>query len=151
MRLNVLMCKLLFNLKNNVSKKNNNSEKYLFMRNNGSLVKSEDVSDYFNDKYNVKITPKMFRTYNANYHMLDFIQNKMDMNEYNNLSTENKKKSYVKKAISEYVSNKLHNTPSVCRNKYINNKLMEKIIINPRYYSNLGDTNIHNQLKKFIG
>lgn len=148
--------KKILNLMKKKSQKNkeSNTERYLFIKNNGGLITSDDVSNYLKEKYNAKITPKMFRTYNANYYMLYYIQNKMDMKEYDSLSTDSKKKAYVKKAIGEYVSGRLHNTPAVCRSKYINGKLMEKIINNPRYYSNLGngsDSNIHNQLKKFIG
>lgn len=135
--------------------KHNNVD-YIFARDNGTLIRSDDITGYFNDKFNVKVTPKMFRTYYANYHMLDYLQNhaKISDDEYNNL-TDKRKQSYLKKQIGEYVANHLHNTPSICRSKYINNKLLNKVIANPNYYSNLGNkketNNIHEQLKRFIG
>jgi DNA topoisomerase-1 len=132
---------------------NHNNVDYIFAKSNGGLIKSEDITNYFNNKLGVSdITPKMFRTYYANYHMLDYLQSGLKKDEYNNL-TEKRRRSYLKKAISKYVSSRLHNTPSICRSKYINNKLLEKIISNPNYYSTLGDknTNIHQQLKRFIG
>lgn len=134
--------------------KHNNVD-YIFARDNGSLFRSNDITEYFNYKFNVKVTPKMFRTYYANYHMLDYLQNHAKLltnDEYNNL-TDKRKQSYLKKEIGEYVAKRLHNTPSVCRSKYINNKLLDKIIANPNYYSGLGDkkNSIHVQLKRFIG
>ena len=138
--------------------KHNNVD-YMFAKSNGSLVKSEDITDYFNNKFNVKVTPKMFRTYYANYHMLDYLQNYANLKsneEYKKLS-DTRKKSFMKKAIGDYVSKKLHNTPSICRSKYINNKLLEKVIVNPYYYSALGkktgskNISVHEQLHKFIG
>jgi DNA topoisomerase I len=136
--------------------KHNNIE-YIFANNNGSLVKSKNISDYFKNKFGVKITPKMFRTYYANYHMLNFLQNKINLTDknckYTTLKTDKQKSSYLKTIIGDYVSNRLHNTPTVCRNKYINNKLLSKVIYNPHYYSNLNNksNNIHSQLKRFIG
>lgn len=136
--------------------KHNNVD-YLFAKDNGTLVKSEDITGYFNDKFGVKVTPKMFRTYYANYHMLDYLQNHAnlkDNSDYKNMS-DTRKKSYMKKAIGDYVSEKLHNTPAICRSKYINNKLLDKVIINPHYYSELSNGNkketVHEQLRRFIG
>jgi DNA topoisomerase-1 len=150
--------KILHNLKMRYGKHNNID--YIFSKGNGSLIKSDDITNYFNNKFNAKITPKMFRTYYANYHMLDYLQSVLDIknnSEYNSLNSEKRKISYMKSKISEYVAERLHNTPSVCRNKYINNKLLNKVITNPHYYSGLGKNDIgpklsiHQQLQRFIG
>jgi DNA topoisomerase-1 len=139
---------------------NHNNIDYIFAKGNGSLIKSEDITNYFNNKFNAKITPKMFRTYYANYHMLDYLQSELNLKnniEYNSLNTNKRKISYMKNKISEYVAERLHNTPTVCRNKYINGKLLNKVITNPHYYSGLGKNaigpklTIHQQLQRFIG
>jgi DNA topoisomerase-1 len=143
--------KLIAIIKNIKKRYVNNNINYIFAKSNGSLIKGEDITKYFNNNLGVpNITPKMFRTYYANYHMLDYLQSGIKKDEYDNL-TEKRRSSYLKKVISEYVASKLHNTPAVCRNKYINNKLLEKITSNPNYYSSLSDKNIHQQLKHFIG
>lgn len=126
-----------------------NNIDYIFLKNNGSLIKSDDIANYLNDKYNVNITPKMFRTYYANYYVLEYLQYKLNKNEYDNKKNE-KKKTYLKRQIGVYVSEKLHNTPSICHKKYINNKLLEKILKKPKKYIDQ-KKNIHYQLKKIIG
>lgn len=124
---------------------------YIFRKSNDSVIKGEDISGYLREKYNVSVVPKMFRTYYANYHMMDFIQNVFDMENPEFIDLKEKRRvSHLKKKISEYVAQHLNNTASVCRTKYIHNGLMNKIISNPRYYSNL-DNSIHQQLKKYIG
>lgn len=133
--------------------KNNNNNNYLFMKeDNSSLITSNDITKYFNEKYNnVNITPKMFRTYYANYHMLNYVFNhfQKDKEDFIKL-TDKRKKSYIKKKIANYVSNKLHNTPNICLKKYINYKLLEKISNNINNMIKKKD-NIHIVLKKFIG
>lgn len=133
--------------------KNNNNNNYLFMKeDNSSLITSNDITKYFNEKYNdVNITPKMFRTYYANYHMLNYVFNhfQKDKEDFTKL-TDKRKKSYIKKNIANYVSNKLHNTPNICLKKYINYKLLEKISNNINNMIKKKD-NIHIVLKKFIG
>ena len=143
--------KIIYILKKIKNSQNNNN--YLFMKeDNSSLITSNDITKYFNEKYNnVNITPKMFRTYYANYHMLNYVFNyfQKDNEDFTKL-TDKRKKSYIKKNIANYVSDKLHNTPNICLKKYINYKLLEKISNNINNIIKKKD-NIHIILKKFIG
>tara|TARA_Y100000389_G_C17382396_1_gene475090 strand:+ start:70 stop:1218 length:1149 start_codon:yes stop_codon:yes gene_type:complete len=107
---------------------------------NLAIISSNDIMTYFENNYNTVITPKMFRTWYANYHMINFI--KEIINNNNNDFTIQELKNikgcklnkYLKKEIPLYVSQKLNNTPNVCKNKYINNVLFNNIVENPNYY-----------------
>ena len=150
--------------KNTVNKNNSNKNniKYLFSykkedENNNvienRLINSDMVQDYFDNKYKLKITPKMFRTWFANFYMLKYLSS-LDSNIIKTI----KKNELSKKLniyLPIYVSYKLNNTPSICRKKYINNKLLKNIINNPKYYitkckSCLTDENINNYLLKLL-
>ena len=52
---------------------------------------------------------------------------------------------FLKREIPIYVSQKLNNTPTVCKKKYMNNILFNNIVDNPSYYlrkiKNENDTN----------
>lgn len=108
--------------------------------NNLAIVSSQDIKTYFESNYNTLVTPKMFRTWYANYHMLNFLKeienNIIQSNILKELkdSKGNKLNRYLKKEIPYYVSKKLNNTPNICKNKYINNTLFNNIIENPKYY-----------------
>ncbi len=93
------------------------------------LISSDDIQAHFYDKYNgIYVTPKMFRTWYANYHLIEYI-GKLDLKEK---PSELSKK--VKHESVEYVSKHLNNTPGICKKNYINNQLLENIIKNPRKY-----------------
>jgi DNA topoisomerase-1 len=99
------------------------------------LVGSNDVQDLLLEKYNIKGTPKMFRTYYANYHMIEFIRDFMDTEEFADCRGNMKKVGRIlKREIGEHVSAKLNNTPAICKKNYLNNALFEAIVNKPRKY-----------------
>lgn len=98
------------------------------------LITSDDIQDFFKTKYDIYATPKMFRTWYANYHMLEYLR---DTN-LDELLAENPSKqklaTKIKTAVGEHVSKALNNTPAICRKNYINNKLLADITTRPKYY-----------------
>jgi len=96
---------------------NNNNEltdKYVFTYNN-VCINSTDVNNYLEDKLGVKITTKDLRTWNANNLFTKFF----------NKSIKSKIcKNPIKKAL-ELTAIELHNTPIVCKNSYIDPKIIE--------------------------
>jgi DNA topoisomerase-1 len=112
-----------------------------------ALVSSNDIQDLLMEKYDIKGTPKMFRTYYANYHMIEFIRDFMDTQEYADCKGNNAKIGRIlKREIGEHVSNKLNNTPAICKKNYLNNALFEAIVNKPAKYLEkikTGGRNIH--------
>lgn len=126
-----------------------------------SVITSQDVACYLVARYgkDAIISPKMFRTWYANYHMLDYLRNNFpsdtsikirqwiaDNNSINGATakvgattkvepvSEKKQEAWLKKEIPKYVSQHLNNTPTVCKSDYINNKLFQDVIKRPEYY-----------------
>ena len=143
----------------NNCKKNNNE--YLFnynymneISNNNmlALLSSNSIKDYFTNTYNVNITPKMFRTWYANYHMLDYLKNFKNSEFYKDNCTNEKKLSrYLKKEIGEYVSKHLNNTPGITKKNYINNKLFNDVVNRPKYYiKKSSNCNTKNELVDYL-
>jgi DNA topoisomerase-1 len=98
------------------------------------LLTSDDIQDFFKQKYDIYATPKMFRTWYANYHMLEYLR---DTNLDELLATNPSKaklSAQIKMAIGEHVSRALNNTPAICRKNYINNRLLADITTRPKYY-----------------
>ncbi len=94
----------------------------------------------------------MFRTWYANYHMLEFLR---DTN-LDELLAENPSKQKlagkIKTAVGEHVSKALNNTPAICRKNYINNKLLADIISRPKYYiTECRKRNTSEKLHKYLG
>ena len=99
------------------------------------LVSSNDIQSLLLEKYGIKGTPKMFRTYYANYHMIEFIRDFMDTEEYIDCKGNMKKIGRIlKREIGEHVSAKLNNTPAICKKNYLNNALFEAIVSKPKKY-----------------
>ena len=98
------------------------------------LITSDDIQDYFKTKYDIYATPKMFRTWYANYHMLEYLRD----TDLDALLAENPSKrqiaNKIKTDIGEHVSKALNNTPAICRKNYINNRLLADITNRPKYY-----------------
>jgi len=112
------------------------------------LVSSNDIQTLLLEKYGIKGTPKMFRTYYANYHMIEFIRDFMDTEEYMDCKGNMKKIGRIlKREIGEHVSAKLNNTPAICKKNYLNNALFEAIVNKPGKYLEkikaVGGRNIH--------
>lgn len=101
---------------------------------NTELITSDDIQDFFKTTYDIYATPKMFRTWYANYHMLEYLR---DTN-LDELLAENPSKqklaTRIKTAVGEHVSKALNNTPAICRKNYINNRLLADITTRPKYY-----------------
>ena len=114
----------------------NNNDSHIFCNYNENNVKKiihpDDVSNYLKNKYNANITPKMFRTWYANYHLLSYLKD-ISKNNPIIISKKMSKKqinSLVKES-SQYVSNKLNNTPSVSKKAYIDPDLLKMFLKNP--------------------
>ena len=130
--------------------KNSSNDGYIFKYGNEKekdketkkqLITPEQIHNFFKDKYNAYITPKMFRTWYGNFHMLNYL---------NKLFKENKLKpkmlkSEVKELInncSKHVSDKLNNTPTVSRKSYIDDKILNLVIKNPyKFASSIPNNN----------
>lgn len=99
-----------------LSKKYEGCEKdaYIFTCNN-TCINSVDVNNYLANKLGVNITTKDLRTWNANNLFSKFFNKSLECKEC---------KNPVKKAI-ELTAMQLHNTPTVCKNSYIDPKIIE--------------------------
>ena len=98
------------------------------------LITSDDIQDYFKTKYDIYVTPKMFRTWYANYHMLEYLRDTNLDELLAETPSKQKLATRIKMAIGEHVSRALNNTPAICRKNYINNRLLAAIISRPKYY-----------------
>lgn len=129
---NVLMAKLLSHLCDRCGGQNAG---YLFKYKNpttqeAEFITPEQVQTFFQDKYNAYITPKMFRTWYGNYHLLEALQNLHQRSELKQRLRPAEKNEIVKKC-SEHVSSKLNNTPTVSKQSYIDNKILDLVMRNP--------------------
>ena len=108
--------------------------------NEKQLITPEHIHNFFKDKYNAYITPKMFRTWYGNFHMLNYLNKifKEDKLKPRMLKTEIRD---LVKSCSEHVSDKLNNTPTNSKKSYIDNKILDLVIKNPyRFASSIPDT-----------
>ena len=99
-----------------LSKKYEDYEKnaYIFTCNN-TCINSVDVNNYLANKLGVNITTKDLRTWNANNLFTKYFNKFLKCKEC---------KNPIKKAI-ELTAIQLHNTPTVCKNSYIDPKIIE--------------------------
>ena len=126
----------LFKYNNN----NNNNNHESNSKNNKQLITPEQIHHFFQDKYNAYITPKMFRTWYGNFHMLNYLNKiyKEDKLKPKMLKTEIRD---LVKSCSEHVSDKLNNTPTISKKSYIDNKILDLVIKNPyRFASSIPDS-----------
>jgi DNA topoisomerase-1 len=128
---NALMTRLLTSLRDNAIR---NNDGYLFKYNNGAtnreFITPDQIQTFFQDKYNAYITPKMFRTWYGNYHLLDSLRDMYQKGDLKHRLKMGAKHEVIKKC-SEYVSNKLNNTPTVSKQSYIDNKILDLVMRNP--------------------
>jgi len=87
---------------------------YIFALND-TCINSVDVNNYLANKLGVNITTKDLRTWNANNLFTKFFNKSVDRRDC---------KNPIKRAI-ELTAIQLHNTPSVCKNSYIDPKIIE--------------------------
>jgi DNA topoisomerase IB len=104
-----------------------------------SIVDTTDYKNYFKDKYRIEITPKMFRTWFANYYLVNYLvlNNKNILNDIKKCETKGQRKSYIstlKNDIITQISNNLNNTPEICKKKYINNKFLSDVLSRVEFY-----------------
>ena len=129
---NVLMAKLLSHLCDRCGGKNSG---YLFKYQNPTtqepeFITPDQIQAFFQDKYNAYITPKMFRTWYGNYHLLEALQNMHQRGELKHRLRPGEKNEVIRKC-SEHVSSKLNNTPSVSKQSYIDDKILDLVMRNP--------------------
>ena len=104
------------------------------------LITPDQIHNFFQDKYNAYITPKMFRTWYGNFHMLNYLNKifKEDKLKPRMLKTEIRD---LVKSCSEHVSDKLNNTPTISKKSYIDNKILDLVIKNPyKFASSIPNT-----------
>jgi DNA topoisomerase IB len=104
-----------------------------------SIIDTTDYKNYFLDKYRIEITPKMFRTWFANYYLVNYLvlNNQNILTDIKQCKTKGQRKAYVSKLkadIIEQISSNLNNTPAICKKKYINNKFLGDVVNRVEYY-----------------
>ena len=119
-----------------------------------SMITSEQIKNYLKDTYGSYITPKMFRTWYANYHLLSYLKN-INKNRPDLIGRRMTKKQIntLVKNSSKYVSDKLNNTPSISKKSYINPAILNKVLINPsRFIDTIPNDkkNIHLYLQELM-
>ena len=116
------------------------------------FITPDHIHSFFMNNYNAEITPKMFRTWYGNYHMIEHLH---DLFKGGKLKPKMKKMeiNQIILQCSEHVSSKLNNTPSVSKQSYIDNKILELVVKNPyRFASKIpsGDEAQHKFLYEVI-
>jgi DNA topoisomerase-1 len=128
--------------------KHASSDGYLFKyeteKKDKQLITPEHIHHFFQDKYNAYITPKMFRTWYGNFHMLNYLNKifKEDKLKRRMLKTEIRE---LVKSCSEHVSDKLNNTPTISKKSYIDNKILDLLIKNPYRFASSIPNSIEEQ------
>lgn len=99
-----------------------------------SILSANDVNIFLKG-YNPDITVKMFRTWGANHHFLIEMKKRksrfLELGQVLDLKKKEKMENGLIKEIMVAISEKLHNTPAVCRKSYLDNNLI-KIYTNDR-------------------
>lgn len=72
----------------------------------------------------------MFRTWYGNYHLLEALYDMYQRGELKHRLRSGEKNEVIRKC-SEHVSSKLNNTPSVSKQSYIDDKILELVMRNP--------------------
>ena len=135
----------LFKYNNNNNNNNNNNESNKkhdsnYKSSDKQLITPEHIHTFFQEKYNAYITPKMFRTWYGNFHMLNYLNKifKEDKLKPKMLKTEIRD---LVKSCSKHVSDKLNNTPTISKKSYIDNKILDLVIKNPyKFASSIPNT-----------
>lgn len=104
-----------------------NRKGYLFItEESGDEPVSSDEIQKFLQSYDEKIIPKMFRTWNANYHFIEKLRKDLATD---NVTLDDKKarSKYINECC-DHVSDQLHNTASVSKENYVSNALVDKFM-----------------------
>jgi len=98
-------------------------------------INGEDIHKVL-ESYNPELTPKMFRTWHTNCYFIHIMKKNLEF-----LKELEKKKKMTKKVKNEMMKNacreisiKLHNTPTVIKNSYLNNALYELFMNNIKQF-----------------
>jgi len=104
------------------------------------FITPEHIQSFFQEKYKSYITPKMFRTWYGNYHLLVCLRKMFNEGKLKPRLKQMEKNEIIKQC-SEHVSSKLNNTPTVSKQSYIDDKILELVMRNPyRLASTIPDT-----------
>lgn len=113
--------------------KNADADGFLFKYNyneHKQLITPEHIHYFFQDKYKAEITPKMFRTWYGNYHMLEHLHDLFKEGKLKPQMTKGEINTIIT-GCGEHVSSKLNNTPTVSKQSYIDNKILDLVKKNP--------------------
>lgn len=98
---------------------------YVFTYANAELVRATEINDYLK-KYDEEFTSKMFRTFDTNTLLIDFLRNR---GAAFSSSPAIRKKNIV--AAMKEISKCVNNTPAICKKSYSNADLMDMYLSNP--------------------
>ena len=121
---------------NHINQQNNDS--------NHQLITPEHIHSFFQDKYNAYITPKMFRTWYGNYHMINYLKELFKQNKFEKKMNKREIRELIN-SCTKHVSTKLNNTPNVSKKSYIDNKILDLVIRNPYKFAKHIPDNIEEQ------
>lgn len=128
---NPIMAKLLRKLIENSNKKGHDGYLFKYMHNDViNFITPEHIQSFFQDKYKAYITPKMFRTWYGNYHLLVCLRKMFNEGKLKHRLKKMEKNEIIREC-SEHVSSKLNNTPTVSKQSYIDDKILELVMRNP--------------------
>ena len=107
-------------------------------------ITADDIQKYLNN-YNEDIVPKMFRTWHTNCEFIKMVKDKLDYFknlENNNQLTNKIKKGFIKETML-LISQKLHNTPTVLKNSYLDNLILDMFLNKTSKFIKILDKNRH--------
>jgi DNA topoisomerase-1 len=130
-----ILKKLIKHYPENNNTNNGSKENFLFSYKaptggTSLLITPDHIQTFFQDKYNSYITPKMFRTWYGNYHMIEHLRNLYNQGKLQYRMNKSDISNTIKNC-SEHVSSKLNNTPTISKKSYIDNKLLALVMKNP--------------------
>ncbi len=108
--------------------KNKKPNDYVFVythEGRNERIRATEINDYLK-KYDPEFTSKMFRTFDTNTLLVDYLKNR---GKANSLTKTERKKNLV--AAMKEISQCVNNTPAICKKSYANADLMEMYIENP--------------------
>ncbi len=111
-------------------------------------IKHTDINDYLK-KYDDAFTSKMFRTFDANTLLIDYLRNR---GKAVVLSASQRKKNIVE-AMKE-ISKCVNNTPAICKKSYVNQELIDLYIDDPVKFDRLiplGKATARELFVRFLG
>lgn len=116
-----------------IQQKNNDGHIFCYMDGkNKRFINSDDIKTYLYNRYNSNITPKMFRTWYANYYLLSYLRDLYDKkSELIGSNMNQKQKKALIKNCAVFVSEKLNNTPTISKKSYINSNILEMMVNDP--------------------